>query len=226
MPKLTIAEFKRRHFRGASAVAPARLNRVGEAARRRLLGLPAVAPDFARKAFAFLEGKGPMPRPAKGRRPTLERRRLSECCDQAGPLNAADYTLVGVRVLGASSLNRRRYTAEAMADALPMYRNAKVFLDHPDRPNGSRSVRDLIGVLDNPEVEGDGLKADLALVPTHPFAPAIAWLAKNRPNALGLSHNAVGEGATENGTFTVRRIVSVRSVDLVIDPATVKGLFS
>ncbi len=156
--------------------------------------------------------------------PTLQR--LLECFDQADLDTPKNYVPRGVRVLGETSLNRRRYSREAMGDALPMYQGAKVFLDHPDNPSKSRSVKDLIGTLENVALDGGGLSADLHLNPAHPYGPAAAWLGKNRPSAIGLSHNAVGEGKTEGGVFVVNRIVSVRSVDLVIDPATVKGLFS
>ena len=108
-----------------------------------------------------------------------------------------------------------------------MYAGAKVFLDHPDKPNVGRSVKDLIGVLgDSPAMDGNGVSSDLIINPSHPYAAAVVWLAKNKPGAIGLSHNAIGEGETKEGVFVVNRIVSVRSVDLVIDPATVKGLFS
>ena len=137
------------------------------------------------------------------------------------------FTLRNVRVLGPVSANRRRYTREAMARALPMYDGAKVFLDHPENPNKGRSVKDLVGVLSGPKPDDNGLSADLILNPGNPYADAIAWLAKNRPSAIGLSHNAVGQGHTDAaGVFVVDHIVSVGSVDLVVDPATVKGLFS
>ena len=41
---------------------------------------------------------------------------------------------------------------------------------------------------------------------------------------IGLSHNAIGEGDTQNGVVVVRRLVKVRSVDVVSDPATTNGL--
>ena len=64
-------------------------------------------------------------------------------------MKATDFVLRAVRVLGEKSANGRRYLPEAMRAALPMYLGAKVFLDHPDRPNVSRSVKDLIGTLEN-----------------------------------------------------------------------------
>ena len=203
------------------SIPPEELRRFTEAARRPpSASVKERTPD--RRRAKALAGRT-LARLMEQSSPTLSR--LRECCDQAD-LDAGDYTLRGVRVLGETSLNRRRYTREAMAAALPMYQGAKVFLDHPDNPSKSRSVKDLIGTLENVAPAAGGLSADLHLNPAHPYAAAIAWLAKNRPSAIGLSHNAIGEGETKDGVFVVKRIVSVRSVDLVIDPATVRGLFS
>jgi hypothetical protein len=130
-----------------------------------------------------------------------------------------------VTVLGLSSRNRRRYTPEAAAGALGLYEGALVNLDHPDRPDGPRSVRDRFGRLVNVRFEGGRVRADLRYNPEHPFAATLEWFAANDPGAIGLSHNAVGEGKEEAGVFVVRKIVELRSVDLVAEPATTRGLF-
>jgi hypothetical protein len=45
------------------------------------------------------------------------------------------------------------------------------------------------------------------------------------PESYGLSHNAHGEGEENaDGIFVVRKILDVRHVDLVADPATTRGL--
>lgn len=44
------------------------------------------------------------------------------------------------------------------------------------------------------------------------------------PDAFGLSHNAQGEGDEKDGIFVVSKIVEVRHVDVVADPATTKSL--
>ncbi len=155
-----------------------------------------------------------------------ERRCLVECCRQPGArLDGASGLLRGVTVLGLASRNRRRYTPEAAAGALALYEGALVNLDHPDRPDGPRSVRDRFGRLVNVRFEGGRVRADLRYNPEHPFAPALEWFAANDPGAIGLSHNAVGEGKDEAGVFVVRKIVELRSVDLVAEPATTRGLF-
>jgi hypothetical protein len=154
------------------------------------------------------------------------RRQLVECCRQsAARLDGAGGMLRGVTVLGLASRNRRRYTPEAAADALSLYQGALVNLDHPDRPDGPRSVRDRFGRLVNVRFEGGRIRADLRYNPEHPYAATLEWFAENDPGAIGLSHNAVGEGKDEAGVFVVRKIVELRSVDLVAEPATTRGLF-
>ncbi|HMF12669.1 MAG TPA: hypothetical protein VKE94_10200, partial [Gemmataceae bacterium] len=51
-------------------------------------------------------------------------------------------------------------------------------------------------------------------------------MAERMDGAIGASHNAIGEGADDaDGVFVVQHIAEVRSVDLVTEPATTKGLF-
>ncbi len=163
---------------------------------------------------------------ARASRLGWKRRHLVECCRQPeARLDGGAGLLQGVTVLGLTSRNRRRYTSEAAAGALSLYEGALVNLDHPDRPEGQRSVRDRFGRLVNVRFEGGRVKADLRYNPEHPFAPTLEWFAKNDPGAIGLSHNAVGEGKDEGGVFVVKKIVDLRSVDLVAEPATTRGLF-
>ncbi len=154
------------------------------------------------------------------------RRPIRECCRQPGArLDGSPGLLRGVTVLGLSSRNRRRYTSEAAAGALGLYEGALVNLDHPDRPDEPRSVRDRFGRLVNVRFEGGRIRADLRYNPEHPFAATLEWFARNDPGAIGLSHNAIGEGKDDNGVFVVRKIVELRSVDLVAEPATTRGLY-
>lgn len=137
-----------------------------------------------------------------------------------------DHVIRGVKVLGQVSKNGRRYTHGAIVEAAGTYAGKRINLDHPDgHPNKTRSVKDLFGWLENVRADGDCLRGDLTYNPAHPFAPTVKWLAENRPGEIGLSHNAVGQGETRGGVFVVEKIVEVRSVDLVVDPATTKGLF-
>jgi hypothetical protein len=141
-------------------------------------------------------------------------------------LKSSPGVLSGVTVLGLTSRNGRYYTPEAAEAALVLYENVAVFVDHPDDPLGRRSVRDRFGRLVNVHMEGKRVKADLHYNPEHPFAATLEWFAENDPGAVGLSHNCEAEGdESYDGTFVVTRIVEVRSVDLVAEPATTHGLF-
>ena len=130
-----------------------------------------------------------------------------------------------VKILGNLSINRRRYTAEAVNNAINLYEGCKVNINHPAVPNTNRSLYDRFGTLQNVKAVGDELYGNLRYNPKHPLAETVKWWAENDPNMLGLSHNAVGQGKDENGVFVVDKIVTVRSVDLVADPATTKGLY-
>lgn len=147
-------------------------------------------------------------------------------CGCASDASSEPGILRNVKILGFDSANRRRYTEEAVNSALGLYENAKVNLDHPaNGPNAPRSVLERFGKLVGVHMEGTGLRGDLHYNPKHPRAAEIAWYAEHMPDMLGLSHNAVGEGRTIGGIFVIEKIHSVRSVDLVADPATTKGLY-
>ncbi len=134
--------------------------------------------------------------------------------------------LRNVRVLGGDSKNKRRYTPDAMRQAMEMYEGAKVNVDHPAKPTEPRGIASRFGKLVNVRSDDDGLVADLVYNPRHPLAETIRYFAENMPELVGLSHNAIGEGRTDSdGVFVVTKIVKVRSVDLVADPATTVGLF-
>ena len=134
--------------------------------------------------------------------------------------------LPGVKVIGPNSANGRVYLPEALASGVPLYEGAKVKIDHPVKPGEPRSVTSLLGWLENVRIQGDSIYADLRYNPEHAFARELVWWAKNRPQQLGLSHNAIGTGRErQDGVLEVTKIVAVKSVDLVDDPATVNGLY-
>jgi hypothetical protein len=135
-----------------------------------------------------------------------------------------------VKILGYESKNGRRYTAEAMQRAKPLYEGVHVNIDHPhvlgkEKPDAPRSSYDRFGRLVNVRyLEGKGLVGDLEYLKSHPMADRVCEAAERMPDMFGLSHNAEGEGDTEDGVFVVHHIVDVRHVDLVPDAATNKSL--
>lgn len=131
----------------------------------------------------------------------------------------------GVKILGLVSENGRRYLPAAVKAATRLYEGIKVNIDHPDNPGDTRSATDRIGKLVNVHyVEGKGLFGDFEVNAGHPFAEQLFYAAEHMPDIYGMSHNAQGDGEDVDGVFVVNKIVEVRSVDLVADPATTKAL--
>ncbi len=133
----------------------------------------------------------------------------------------------GVKILGVTSRNNRRYPLETLREAISLYQNAKVNLNHPDgNPTEPRRYQDRFGLVKNVRVvESDGLFADFHFNPKHRYAEQLLWDAENAPENVGFSHNIEAEVVQESGVTVVRKITAVRSVDLVADPATTLGLF-
>lgn len=132
----------------------------------------------------------------------------------------------GVKIIGTKSRNKRLYPKDVLENAVRLYENAKVNLDHPNEGvSKPRSYHDRFGTIRNIRFEEDGLYADFHFNPRHSIAEQLLWDAENSPENVGFSHNV--EAVLERGeeVDTVRKIVSVRSVDLVADPASTNGLF-
>lgn len=132
----------------------------------------------------------------------------------------------GVKILGVKSRNNRIYPIETLRDAAPLYENAKVNVNHPDgSPNESRKYQDRVGSIKNVTLQENGLYGDFHFNPKHPLAEQMLWDAEKAPENFGFSHNVEAVVRLENGAQVVDKIVRVRSVDLVADPATTSGLF-
>ena len=133
----------------------------------------------------------------------------------------------GVKILGASSKNGRDYSPQALREAAAIYEGLGVNTNHPNRatPNVSRNVEEGVGWLENVTVKPDGVYGDLNIIKSHPLAETLFEVAERKPDRFGLSHNAAGDVVERNGRRIVESIKSVRSVDLVQNPATVHSLF-
>jgi len=135
-----------------------------------------------------------------------------------------------VKIIGTKSRNPRDYTEDALKRAVPLYEGVRVNIDHggnelADGVKRDRSYRDRFGVLKRVRFEGDGLYADFHYNPKHQLAEQFAWDVENQPTALGFSHIAFGRGKRRGDRYVVEHIETVRSVDLVSDPATTRSLF-
>ena len=152
-----------------------------------------------------------------------------EFCDLSSPRRKIDKengVVSGVKILGVKSRNNRIYPLETLRDAAPLYENAKVNVNHPDgSPNESRKYQDRVGSIKNVTLQENGLYGDFHFNPKHPLAEQMLWDAEKAPENFGFSHNVEAVVRLENGAQIVDKIVRVRSVDLVADPATTSGLF-
>lgn len=136
--------------------------------------------------------------------------------------------LYGIKVLGETSRNKRRYQGKGMREAVPKYNGTKSYIDHPDpeRLNEDRKFHAWAGVFQNARYEeGKGIFADLHLRKTGEHFEGILEAAQKFPTAVGFSHVAEGESQFEGDTEIVESIKEVFSVDLVTDPATTAGFF-
>jgi hypothetical protein len=154
---------------------------------------------------------------------------LQEFCDWRGlsmRVDRAAGVIRGVKILGSESRNGRTYLPEALAQAVPLYENAKVNVNHPKPgPAAGRDYQDRIGVIRNVVSQEGGLLADFHFNPKHVLAEQLLWDAQHAPENVGFSHNVEAQTVRRGDRVVVEAIVRVQSVDLVADPATTRGLF-
>jgi hypothetical protein len=144
-----------------------------------------------------------------------------------GRVDRAAGVIRHVKILGRESSNGRTYSQKAMQDAARLYEGVRVLVNHPKRhePNVERPIADHFGTLQDVKVQGDGVYGDLHYIRSHPLAEQVCEMAERQPEKIGLSHNAEGESIREYGREVVESVTRVRSVDLVLNPATNRGLF-
>ena len=156
---------------------------------------------------------------------TTSERLIERATFSASRVDAVAGLVRGVKILGLTSANGRRYTPEAIRRAASKYEGVRVNIDHAKRPGDPRSYTERFGRLSNVRVDTDGLYGDLHYNPKHAQAEQLAWDAANSPGSVGLSHTVDAKVRRVNGVQQVESIDKVYSVDLVADPATVAGLF-
>jgi hypothetical protein len=139
-----------------------------------------------------------------------------------------------VRILGRVSKNRydpgtdsTEYTVACMEQARPLYEGAKVNIDHKMKPN-ERSAIDGFGKLQNVRYLNDSLIGDLHYLKSHRLAESVVEDVERKLGVYGLSHHAVAGAETidrKGRRLVIESIASVKSVDLVQDPATNRTLW-
>lgn len=137
-----------------------------------------------------------------------------------------------VVLLGAESINKRRYTRECLRNAVHLYEGVQAFVNHPteeERRTGLRDIRNLAGKFTNPRfIESElKIKADFVGLPNDEAAKKFINIAQAMPTLAGLSQNALAQARfdKESGIDIIESIKSVDSVDLVAKPASTKNMF-
>lgn len=133
----------------------------------------------------------------------------------------------GVKILGRTSRNGREYSDAALHQAARFYEGLGVNLNHrgQERTGGERTVEEGLGWLQNIEVRPEGVFGNLHYFRSHQHANLLVEAAQRNPKRFGLSHHAEGRVERRDGRLVVESIESVRSVDVVQNPATSSGLF-
>lgn len=134
-------------------------------------------------------------------------------------IDRAQRLVRNIALTGLESKNGYRYSEEALRQAIPLYENKPVFLDHaqsPARPY-DRSTRDLVGSIVNPRFENGRVRGDIRTLDTEAGRTFLA-LAETDTPAVGMSHVVLAERSPDKSV--VETIHDVVSVDAVAFPAT------
>ncbi len=124
-----------------------------------------------------------------------------------------------VALTGTSSKNGYSYQESALREAVTLYADKPVFLDHAaDRRQPQlRSARDLVGTIVSPRFDDGRIRGDIRVLDTDSGRTFLALCAAQAPG-VGMSHVVLAERASDDGD--VSRIHDVISVDAVVFPAT------
>ncbi len=127
--------------------------------------------------------------------------------------------VLNVALTGPDSKNGYHYSEAALREAVPLYDQKPVFLDHaPDRLKPrDRSTRDLVGNIINPRFEDGRVRGDIRVLDTESGRTFLALAHTNLPG-VGMSHVVLAQRSSD-GT-TVESIRDVVCVDAVMNPAT------
>jgi hypothetical protein len=136
-----------------------------------------------------------------------------------------------VKILGRKSKNGREYSDQALLQASRLYEGIDVNLSHPGKgggnvdEHGNAPVEQGFGWLASIKLKDDGAYGDLHYLKSHPNAPMVIEAAERNPKRFGMSHNARGNVKRFGNRQVVESMISIRSVDIVQNPATTNSLF-
>lgn len=131
-------------------------------------------------------------------------------------------TLSNAVLMKPRSANGYTYTNRALQQFVEKAGKPKSYFDHSMWNDFNRPVRDLAGFIDNIRLEGDAIRGDAHIAPVE-HGDMVLWFAELQPNVVGFS--AVSEAIMNDEESEVLEILQVISIDIVTNPATVKGLF-
>lgn len=137
-----------------------------------------------------------------------------------------DNVIRNVVLLSSISKNNRRYLDKALSDVTGLASGVKVFADHPKSGETVRSVREIIGAIENPHRSGGKIYGNLRILSSH--KNWVFALAKEMPNIAGMSILAKGKmhpERDEQGREQVESVSILKSIDLVSEPATTSRLY-
>lgn len=154
---------------------------------------------------------------------------VCEFTDSRGQQLAVDAekgVIRGVKIIGYESANNRSYPREVLKRAMPLYEGARVNVNHRKNLGEPRDYQERMGSIRSVREGDGGLYGDLHYNPKHRLAEQLAWDAQNDPGSVGLSpvHSVTGRRVA-GGKLLIESVESVKSVDLVADPATNKTLY-
>lgn len=155
------------------------------------------------------------------------RYKLKESYDSPrGRIDREKGIIYDVKILGKKSKNKREYTDDALDMGIPLYENCCIYIDHAigvKRTN--HGVDDHGGVFKNVTRRKDGLWANVHYNRASRAGALVLEAADRFPDKFGFSQHAIVDGYEVDGIKVIERIIKVKSVDLVKDPATTNGIF-
>ena len=130
-----------------------------------------------------------------------------------------------VIILSGTSLNKRTYPSNVLKESVVLFEGIRVFMDHPESDTTSRSVKDLVGQFKDVYYDGADNKVKGNFYVLKSFQEWMFSIAESMPDIAGMSINGAGSVKKTQTGEIVEKLVSMKSVDLVVQPATTKGLF-
>ncbi|WP_437203044.1 hypothetical protein [Planctomicrobium sp. SH664] len=124
-----------------------------------------------------------------------------------------------VAIAGTTSRNGYTYTETALREAVLLYSDKPVFLDHAEnrqRPR-ERSTRDLVGSIVSPRFVEGRIRGDIRVLDTESGQMFLSLVSSETPG-VGMSHVVLAQRSADG--LQVERIAEVVSVDVVVNPAT------